>query len=123
MSFGEKLKKLRESRGYTVNQLAIYSDVSASAISRYETGDRGTPKPPTIKKLAKGLKMEYEDLMKIAGHSFEDINIEPTYLPKSDTEIVIKEIVEKYNVDLNEPGAREKLEKIIQLVFGDLKKK
>lgn len=68
MSFGDDLRKIRESKGMTVNQLAMYSGVSAASISRYETGDRGTPKPPTIEKLARGLKMEYNELMKIAGH-------------------------------------------------------
>jgi transcriptional regulator with XRE-family HTH domain len=68
LSFGEELKKLRESKGMTVNQLAIYSGVSAASISRYETGERGIPKPPTIEKLAKGLRVDYNDLMKLAGH-------------------------------------------------------
>jgi transcriptional regulator with XRE-family HTH domain len=52
----------------TVNQLAIYSGVSAASISRYENGERGTPKPPTLEKLAKGLRVDYTELMKIAGH-------------------------------------------------------
>jgi transcriptional regulator with XRE-family HTH domain len=122
VSFGEELKKLREGRGYTVNQLAMYSGVSSASISRYETGDRGTPKPPTIKKLAKGLKMDYKELMKIAGH-VEDEQEEVTTLPKSNVEYVIKEIIEKYEVNLEEPGAKEKLEQIVNLVFGDMKKK
>lgn len=122
MSFGEELRNLREKRGYTVNQLAIYSGVSAASISRYETGERGTPKPPTIKKLAKGLKMNYRELMRIAGHVDEEQE-DPVELPKSNAEYVIKEIVEKYNIDLDEPGAKEKLDQIINLVFGDMKKK
>ncbi|MEF3306634.1 helix-turn-helix domain-containing protein [Paenibacillus sp. GYB003] len=72
MSFGEELKKLRESKGMTVNQLAVYSGVSAASISRYETGERGIPKPPTIEKLARGLRVPYTDLMKIAGHIRKD---------------------------------------------------
>lgn len=71
MSFGNELKRIRESRGMTVNQLAIYSGVSAASISRYETGERGIPKPPTIEKLAKGLKIDYNDLMRVAGHLHE----------------------------------------------------
>lgn len=69
MYFGDELKKIRESKGMTVNQLAMYSGVSAASISRYETGDRGVPKPPTIEKLAKGLRIEYDELMRIAGYS------------------------------------------------------
>lgn len=74
MVFGDELKRIRESKGMTVHQLAMYSGVSAASISRYETGDRGIPKPPTIEKLAKGLRIDYNQLMQIAGHIREDSN-------------------------------------------------
>lgn len=66
--FGEQLKKLREQRKLSVNQLAMYAGVSAAAISRIENGHRGVPKPATIKKLAEALKIPYEQLMDIAGY-------------------------------------------------------
>lgn len=120
MNFGEHLKRIRESKGMTINQLAIYSGVSSASISRYESGDRATPKPPTIEKLANGLRMDYKELMRIAGYVDDG---DSDKLPENNVEYVIKEIVEKYNVDLNEPGAKEKLEQIIQLVFGGMKNK
>ncbi|MCP1150109.1 MULTISPECIES: helix-turn-helix domain-containing protein [Bacillus] len=61
--FGEQLRILRENRKMSVNQLAMYSGVSAAGISRIENGKRGVPKPLTIKKLAHALKVPYEDLM------------------------------------------------------------
>jgi transcriptional regulator with XRE-family HTH domain len=67
-SFGSYLKKIREQKGYSVNQLAIYSKVSAAQISRIETGHRGPPKPETIQKLARGLKKPYPQLMEAAGY-------------------------------------------------------
>ncbi|KKB75310.1 MULTISPECIES: helix-turn-helix domain-containing protein [Bacillus] len=67
-TFGEQLKKLREQRKLSVNQLAMYAGVSAAAISRIENGHRGVPKPATIKKLAEALKIPYEQLMDIAGY-------------------------------------------------------
>lgn len=67
-TFGEQLKKLREQRKLSVNQLAMYAGVSAAAISRIENGHRGVPKPTTIKKLADALKIPYEQLMDIAGY-------------------------------------------------------
>nr|MDH3175085.1 helix-turn-helix transcriptional regulator [Bacillus pumilus] len=66
--FGEQLRILRENRKMSVNQLAMYSGVSAAGISRIENGKRGVPKPLTIKKLAHALKVPYEDLMLLAGH-------------------------------------------------------
>ncbi|MGG5358578.1 MULTISPECIES: helix-turn-helix domain-containing protein [unclassified Enterococcus] len=55
MEFGEKLKKLRTSKGLGVNQLAIKSGVSASQISRFEKGERKDPTLETLKKLASAL--------------------------------------------------------------------
>lgn len=55
MEFGEKLKYLRESRGYGVNQLALKSGVNASQISRFETGARKDPTLETVKKLSAAL--------------------------------------------------------------------
>lgn len=55
MEFGEKLKKLRTSKGLGVNQLAVKSGVSASQISRFEKGERKDPTLETLKKLASAL--------------------------------------------------------------------
>jgi transcriptional regulator with XRE-family HTH domain len=80
-AFGTYLKKARKEKGYSVNQLALYSDVSSSQISRIENGLRGVPKPETIEKLAKGLKMPYEELMKFAGY-IEDGSDLNKYFPE-----------------------------------------
>ncbi|MCL6445197.1 MAG: helix-turn-helix domain-containing protein [Alicyclobacillus sp.] len=66
--FGDYIKKLRESRGLSINQLALSSGVSAAHISRIERGLRDVPHPDFIKKLARGLKVPYEQLMKAAGY-------------------------------------------------------
>lgn len=65
--FGTKLKEIRTKRGLGVNQLGTISGVSPSLISKIENGERGIPKPGTLKKLAKGLKMDYSDLLNEAG--------------------------------------------------------
>nr|WP_308636151.1 helix-turn-helix transcriptional regulator [Paenibacillus silvisoli] len=70
-NFGSILRRLREQRGFTLNQFAIYAGVSNGLISKIENGKRGTPKPETIEKLAKALKMEYSELMVLAGYSDE----------------------------------------------------
>lgn len=66
--FGQYIKKIREEKGYTLNQVATYSGISAAQLSRIENGKRGVPKPPTIAKLAKALKVNYEELMAVAGY-------------------------------------------------------
>lgn len=81
MAFGQQLKSIRQERKIGLNQLAMLSGVSASQISRIENGKMSTPKVNTIKKLAKGLKYNELELMKIAGYVADDElseNIIPT---------------------------------------------
>lgn len=66
--FGEYIKKIRESKNMTLNQVAMYAEISAAQLSRIETGKRGTPKPQTIEKIASALKVDYNELMIAAGY-------------------------------------------------------
>lgn len=66
--FGDYLKNLREAKGFTLNQTAAYSGISAAQLSRIENGKRGVPKPLTIKALSIALKADYNELMKVAGY-------------------------------------------------------
>lgn len=68
MDFGKYLKQIRESRSLSVRELAKRSNVSHAHISQIETGQRGAPKPDTIKKLAEGLNWDYDELMREAGY-------------------------------------------------------
>ncbi len=70
--FAEYLKQLRETKNWTVNQLALRSGVSPAQISRIENGKRGVPRPETIKKLSEGLGESYEEMMKVAGYFDEE---------------------------------------------------
>lgn len=83
--FGVRLREIRERKGMSVNQLGIYSGVSPALISKLENGLRKKPKPITIEKLAKGLKMKYEDLMIIAG--YYDEAIRATSLPENNNDL------------------------------------
>lgn len=119
-SFGEKLRSLREKRGLTLNQLAIYSEVSPALISKIENNKRGIPKPKTLEKLAKGLKMNYVELMNIAGYSEEeelpdknnekdavDKLIEYLELELTDDEIMERMTFKVDNLTLSEDEVRE----------------
>lgn len=84
MDFGVKLKHLRESKGFGVNQLAQKSGVNASQISRFESGQRKDPTLETVKKLslALGVSIAYftddEDRapQTIAAHIDDDVTEE-----------------------------------------------
>ncbi|WP_082517157.1 helix-turn-helix domain-containing protein [Brevibacillus sp. Leaf182] len=71
MEFGKYIKQLRDIRGLSVRELSRRSGVSVAHISQLESGQRGIPKPDTIKKLADGLSCDYDEIMKIAGYGIE----------------------------------------------------
>ncbi|MGG4470058.1 helix-turn-helix transcriptional regulator [Paenibacillus alvei] len=70
--FGAFIKQIRESKSLTLNQVALYSEISAAQLSRIETGKRGIPKPTTIKKISDALKYDYDELMRVAGYIGND---------------------------------------------------
>lgn len=88
MAFGEQLKQIRQERRLGLNQLAMLSGVSASQISRIENGKMATPKVNTIKKLAKGLKYNELELMKMAGY------VSDNELPHNAIPVDIKNLVD-----------------------------
>ncbi|KMZ42552.1 MULTISPECIES: helix-turn-helix domain-containing protein [Bacillales] len=77
MDFGKKLKQIRESKSLSIRELSKRANVSHAHISQIETGQRGTPKADTIKKLADGLNCDYEELMRLAGYGVSGIDQHP----------------------------------------------
>ncbi|MED3785207.1 helix-turn-helix transcriptional regulator [Geobacillus stearothermophilus] len=90
--FGSYIRQLREKKGYTVNQLSLYSGVSSAQISRIENGLRGVPKPETIKKLSEALGHSYEDLMQAAGYLDDNAQPKLPELTEKDERDVQKEL-------------------------------
>jgi repressor LexA len=98
--FGIYLRSTREARKLTINQLALYSKVSAALISRIENGQRSTPKPDTLRKLSDALKIPYGELMAQAGyhnpkmvyHSDPNQRLNQLHETASDFQESIKEI-------------------------------
>jgi transcriptional regulator with XRE-family HTH domain len=71
--FGDYMKHLRETKGLTINQLAVAAGISGSQISRIENGLRGVPKPTTLRKIAEATGVPYEELMDQAGYLQDQI--------------------------------------------------
>lgn len=120
--FGEVLRELREKRGLGVNQLSMQSGVSSGLISKIENKERGTPKPETIEKLAKGLKIKYEDLMEKADYLESKKERDQSALFKEVSDSVMSELVEKYGADFSDPEAAEMLEQLVKMVAKMQKK-
>lgn len=66
-NFGKQFKELRNSKNISLRQLERQSGVSNSFISQIERGKRNIPKPSTLEKLAKGLRISKEEIFKMAG--------------------------------------------------------
>lgn len=118
MNFGKNLRRLRESKGYSLRQLSIKSGVSFGQISKIEQGTRGTPKPETIEKLAKGLGVSYDYLMELAGY------VEPE---KPDQPVELTEFLKNTNVlflgQVLTEHDKQRVEDVLTALFFDALKK
>jgi transcriptional regulator with XRE-family HTH domain len=61
MSVGEEVKRLRQAKGWTQEQLAVYAGSSQPTVNLLEAGKRN-PSAATLEKLARALKVEVVDL-------------------------------------------------------------
>lgn len=62
MTFGEKVRKYRTERGWTMAELARFTSLSESAIKLYECGERKNPLPVAKMALAVAFKVKPSDL-------------------------------------------------------------
>lgn len=70
--FSKWLDEQLTKSGIGVNQLATYTGLSSSGISKLRLGQRN-PSPKTLKKLADYFKYDYDSLLMLAGYrSAED---------------------------------------------------
>ncbi|MCO5226812.1 MAG: helix-turn-helix domain-containing protein [Thermomicrobiales bacterium] len=76
--FGETLRRLREQAGYSQEELAQRSGLSARGISDLERGVRTTPRLETVRMLADGLALDEADLAELLAVR----NIAPTDAPR-----------------------------------------
>lgn len=113
-NFGAYMKKLREERKFSVRQLAMKAGVSPAQVSRMETGDRGTPRPETIKKLAIALNVDYKHLMKKAGY----ITVEEAYETSELTEFLKKANIMFHGKPLTAEDKR-RVEDVLTGLFWD----
>lgn len=91
-TFGERLKELRKSKGYTQQQLADIFSLSKSSISRYEKNLQ-LPEASTLPRIAEffGVSLDY-----LMGHDGEDN--ERLYEFNIDDIVIPEDYLEKYKV-------------------------
>jgi transcriptional regulator with XRE-family HTH domain len=61
MSVGEEVKRLRQAKGWTQEQLAVYAGSSQPTVNLLEAGKRN-PSAATLEKIARALEVEVVDL-------------------------------------------------------------
>ncbi|USS93798.1 helix-turn-helix domain-containing protein [Fructilactobacillus ixorae] len=66
-SFGQKLRDIRKSKGFSIRQVAMQAGTSNPYLSQVENGKRSIPKPSTLRKIAKGLRIPESEIFKMAG--------------------------------------------------------
>lgn len=99
--FGANIKQIRERKGYTVRQVAMWADLNPATVSMLENGKRNIPKVSTITKLAKGLREPVNHIIELAG-----------YIPETDEPTNINNTTESKPQDL-----KDALENDIMLAF------
>ncbi|KWT46803.1 XRE family transcriptional regulator [Levilactobacillus brevis] len=80
--FGSQLKKLRNEKGFTIRQAALQANLSNSFWSQVENGKRNIPKPITLEKMAKGLRVSKEQIFVMAGINNSDLATKETDKPE-----------------------------------------
>ncbi len=70
--FGSYIRSLRGDK--SLREIEAQTGVTSSFLSKLERGERGVPKPETIKKLAFALSENYYELMEKAGYIEADHN-------------------------------------------------
>ncbi|MBX9784320.1 MAG: helix-turn-helix domain-containing protein [Chitinophagaceae bacterium] len=67
-NYGEYIKALRESKGFTLREVEKKTDVSNAYLSQLESGKIKQPSPITLHKLAGLYGVKYEVLMEKVGY-------------------------------------------------------
>lgn len=75
-SVGDLVKRLREERNYSQNDVAIQAKVSRAWISRVETGEITNPDPKMLRAIARPLQVRPDELLMAAGYLVGPVPVE-----------------------------------------------
>ncbi|WP_051290015.1 helix-turn-helix domain-containing protein [Paenibacillus massiliensis] len=119
---GDRVASERKKKKLTQEELALKINLTKAAISNYENG-HSTPSNETLVALANILDVDTDYLL--GRTDFPLRNRDVSYVKEEQistktSEYVLRELVEKYRIDLTDPHNRETLEKMIKLVYEEL---
>ena len=111
---GDRLRKLREARGWSQRYVASKINIKqSSTYANWEYGIRD-PDTETLSKLADLFEVQTDYLL--GREVMEQLNDDKTVL-------ILRDIVDKLNLNIEDDKEKEKLETIIKLVYGDMNEK
>lgn len=121
-SFGDSIKKIRKEKGFSIRQVALQAEMSNSFLSQVENNKRNIPKPETLKRMAKGLRVDENKLFKLAGLRNNDENT-PDWATDDD-KLELDKFLES-NGDMSYRGVdltqdqKERVDQILKQVFWE----
>jgi transcriptional regulator with XRE-family HTH domain len=65
---GPRLREVRDRRGRSLSDVATEAEISPAYLQKLEAGGVKQPSPNILHKLAKALKVDYGELMRLAGY-------------------------------------------------------
>lgn len=71
--FGKNIRKIREEKGYGINELSRISGVNASYISALERDEKKNPSVEILTKLANSLEVNINEIMKVDSATHQDL--------------------------------------------------
>ena len=92
MSIGEKIKKLREERGYSQHQLAEVLNVSPGTLSKYENGKMQIP-TDIIVNIADVFDVSVDYILDRTAFAFDYSTLEGYYVSGVKTQTLISDII------------------------------
>ncbi|MGZ4161014.1 MAG: helix-turn-helix domain-containing protein [Neobacillus sp.] len=112
MTFGERLAYLRNKKDLSQDEFAKILVIGKSTLGMYETNKR-EPNYEMTARIASFFGVSINWL--ITGKEFSDEKV----VEISRLETLIRNMSDQYNINVINPKNREKLEKIIELVFDE----
>lgn len=64
VNIGKNIKRLREREGISQDRLSKLADISSNTVAKIELDDSPNPTIETLRKIAKALNVEVDDLIK-----------------------------------------------------------
>lgn len=120
-NFADRIKELRQERGLTQEQLAEQTDIPAATIRRLEVSKTSLPRKDRLILLSNFFNVSIDYLLgETNNRSHNGSSSKKSALSDEANEYVLRELVQKYNIDLTDERNRETLEKMIRLVYEDL---